>query len=88
MFVSESPRKGSSRIANSCHSLFCLKSDIHEHSPNSQIHIQIFRTHRQWFSIDFLDHGEDGFHIVRCVRRYLEVVVPRRFRLLLTFPVN
>ena len=29
--------------------------------------------------MDFSDRGEDGFHTVRCVRRYLEVVVPRRF---------
>ena len=60
----------------------CLKSGIHEHSPNSQIHILI-----TWlFSIDFPDHGEDGFHVVRCVRRYLEVVVPCRFRILFDFP--
>ena len=36
----------------------------------------------------FLDHGEDGFHITRCARRYLEVVVPCRFRILSTFLVN
>ena len=29
-------------VWNACHSLFCSKSCIHEHSPSSQIHVQIF----------------------------------------------
>ena len=39
----------------------CLKSGIHEHSPNSQIHIQIFHRIARLSSIDFPDHGDDGF---------------------------
>ena len=38
--------------------------------------------------MDLTDHGEDGFHVGRCVRRYVEMVTPRRFRILLPFPVN
>ena len=66
----------------------CSKGGIHEHSPNRQIHIQIFHGIAWLFSIDLPDHGEDGFHAVRCVRRYLKVVVPCRFCILMTFPVN
>ena len=55
---------------------------------NSQIHIQIFYWIARWFSIDFPDHGEDGFHIVPRARRHAEIVVPCRFRILLTFLVN
>ena len=62
----------------------CSKSGIHEHSPNSQIHIQIFHKIARFFSIDLPDHGEDGFHKKGCVRRYLEVVVPCRSCILLT----
>ena len=65
----------------------CSKSGIHEHSPNRQIHVQIFHRIARSSSMDFPDHGEDGFH-VRCARRYLEVVVPCRFCILLTFLVN
>ena len=64
------------------------KSGIHERAPNSQIHVQIFHRIARLFSIDFPDHGEDGFHVVRCVWRYVEIVVPCRFRTLLTFLVN
>ena len=63
----------------------CSKSGIHEHSPNSQMHIQIFHRIARLCSIDFPDNGEDGFQIVGCVRRYVEVVVPGRFCILLTF---
>ena len=66
----------------------CSKSGIHEHSPNSQIHIQIFHRITGLFSIDFPDHGDDGSHLMRCVQRYLEVVVSRRFRILLAFLAN
>ena len=66
----------------------CSKSGIHEHSPNSQVHNQIFHRIDKWFSIDRPDHEEDVFHIVRCVRRYVEMLVPRRFRILLMFLVN
>ena len=67
----------------------CSKSGIHEHSSNSQsIHIQIFHRIARLFSTDFPDHGEDSFHFVGCVRRYLEVVVPCRFCTILTFLVN
>ena len=66
----------------------CLKSGIHEHSPNSQIHIQIFHWIAWLFSIFLPDHGEVGFKIVRCVRRHVEIVVPCRFRIILTFLVN
>ena len=62
----------------------CSKSGIHEHSPKSQIHIQIFHETAGWFSIDFPEQGEDGFHDVRCVRWYGEIVVPCRFCILLT----
>ena len=47
---------------------------------------QIFHGIAWLFSTDLPDHGEDCFHVVRCVRRYLEVVVPCRFRVLLTPP--
>ena len=50
----------------------CSKSGIHEHSPNSHKHIQIFRWIVRWFSIDLPDHGEDGFQIVRCAPRYVQ----------------
>ena len=66
----------------------CSKSGIHEHSPNSQIHIHIFHGIAKLSSTDFPDYGEDGFHVMGCVRRYLEVVIPRRFSILLTFLVN
>ena len=66
----------------------CSKSGIHEHSPISQIHVQIFHRIDRWFSIDLLDHEEDVIQKVRCVRRYVEMVVPRRFRILLMFLVN
>ena len=66
----------------------CSKSGIHEHSPSSQIHIQVFHGIVRLSSIDFLDHGKDGFRFVRCVQRFLEVVVPCRFCILLTFLVN
>ena len=39
----------------------CSKSGIHEHSPNSQIHIQIFHRIARLSSTDFPDLGEDGF---------------------------
>ena len=52
----------------------CWKSGIHEHSPNSQIHIPIFHGIAWLFSTDLPGHGEDGFHAVRCVRRYVEEV--------------
>ena len=64
------------------------KSGLHKRSPNGQIHIQIFHKIARLFSIDFPDHGEDGFHVVRCVQRYLKVVVPCRFSILLTLHVN
>ena len=52
--------------------------------------LQIANSHQiaRWFSIDFSVHGEHGFHTVRCVRRHVEIEVPRRFRILLTFLVN
>ena len=62
----------------------CSKSGIHEHSPKSQIHIQIIHRIAKLSSIDFPDHGEDVFQKRRCARRYLEVVVPCRFCILLT----
>ena len=64
------------------------KSGIHEQTPNSQIPVQIFDGIARLFSIDFPDHGEDGVHIGRCIRRYLEVVSHVHFRILLTFLVN
>ena len=66
----------------------CSKSGIHEHSPNSQIHIQIFHRTACLCSMDLPDHGGDGFHIMGCVWRYLEMMFPRRFRILLTFLIN
>ena len=59
-------------------------------SPNSQIHIQIFHRIDKLFSIAFLtiDHGADGFHIVGCDRRYVEIGVPCRFCILFDFLVN
>ena len=39
----------------------CSKSGIHAHSPDSQIHIQIFHRIARLSSRDFPDHGEDGF---------------------------
>ena len=66
----------------------CSKSGIHEHSPNSQIHIQIVHRIARLFSIDFPEHGEGGFHFMGCVRRHVEIVVPCRFCIFLTFPVN
>ena len=66
----------------------CSKSGIREHSPNTHIHFQIFQRIAKLFSVDFPDHGEDGFRLVRCVQRYLEVEVPCRFCILSTFPVN
>ena len=66
----------------------CSKNGIHEHSPNSQMHVQIFHRIATLSSINFPDHGEDGFHVVGCVRRSVEVVVPRCFCILLTFLVN
>ena len=56
--------------------------------PNSQIHIQIFHRIARLSSVDIPDHGEDGFRKMECVRRYLEVVVPCRFCMILTFLVN
>ena len=38
--------------------------------------------------MDLPDHGGDGFQKVRCVQRHVEMVVPRRVRILLTFLVN
>ena len=46
--------------------------------------MQILHRIAKLFSIDFPDHGEDGFHIVGCVRRYVETVVPCRFCILLS----
>ena len=46
----------------------CSKSGFHKHSPNSQIHIQTFHGIARLFSLDLPDHGEDSFHVVRCVR--------------------
>ena len=66
----------------------CSKSGIHEHSPKSQIHIQIFQRIVRLSSIEYLDDGDDGFHVMRCGRRYLELVGPCRFCILLTFFVN
>ena len=66
----------------------CSKSGIHEHSPKSEIHIQIFHWIAKLSSINFPDHGEDGFHMMGCLRRYFKVVVPCRFCILLTFLVN
>ena len=66
----------------------CLTSGIHKHSPNSHIHIQIFHRIAWRFTIDLPDHGEDGFHVVRCVLRHMEIVVSCRFRIFLTFLVN
>ena len=81
-----------SRISNSCHSLFrdeLLLEEWHSWTfPSSQIHIQIFHRTAWLFYIDLPNHGEDGFHAVRCVRRHVEIVVPHRFRILLTFLVN
>ena len=51
----------------------CSKSGIHEHSSNSQIHVQIFDQIAWLFALDFLDHGEDGFGTLECVWRNLEV---------------
>ena len=51
-----------------------------------QFHIQIFHRIAKLSSRDFPDHGGD--HIMGCVRRCLKVVVPCRFRVLLTFLVN
>ena len=65
-----------------------LKSGIHKKSPNSQIHVQVFHRIARLCPVDFADHGEDGFLFMTCVRRYLEVVVPCRFCILLTFLVN
>ena len=38
----------------------CSKHGIHEHSANSQIHVQLFHRIDRLSSIDFPDHGEDG----------------------------
>ena len=65
----------------------CSKYGIHEHSPNNQIHIQIIHRIVKLFPIDLPDHGEDGFQKMRCVRWYLEVVVPCCFRILFTLMV-
>ena len=66
----------------------CLKCGIHEHSPNSQNHIQIFHRIVWLCSVDLPDHREDGFHVVRCVWRYVEIMFPCGFRILLTFLLN
>ena len=66
----------------------CSKSGIREHSPNSQIHVQIFHRVARLSSIDFPDHGEDGFHKMGCVWRYLEIVFPCRFCIFLTLLIN
>ena len=66
----------------------CLKSGIHELSPNSQVHNQIFHRIAKLSSIDFPDQGEDGFRKLGCVRRCLEIMFPCRFCLLLAFLIN
>ena len=66
----------------------CSKGGIHEHSPNSHIHIQIFHRIARLSSIDFPDHGEDGFRKMECVWRYLEVMSPCRFCITLTFSLS
>ena len=66
----------------------CSMSGIHEYSPTSQIHVQIFRRIARLSSIDFPDHGEDGFHKMGCVWRHLEIMFPCRFCILLTFLLN
>ena len=69
----------------------CLKSGIHEFMNIPQIAKFTFKssTGRAWlFSIDLPDHGKEGFHVMRCVRRCMEMVVPCRFGILLTFLVN
>ena len=80
------------QISYSCHSLFRDELLLEEWYSwiftKYQIHIQIFHGIVWLFSIDFPDHGEGGFHVVWCVRRYVEKVVPCRFRILLTFLVN
>ena len=66
----------------------CSKSGIHEHSSNRQIHIQIFHGIARLSSVDFPDHGEDGFHVMGCVRRYLEIVPTSLLCPFLTFWIN
>ena len=92
IFDPESPRDGSLGNVISCHSLLRDEPLLEEWYswtfPHSQIHIQIFHRIARWFSVDFPDHGEDGFHTMRSIRRYVEVVVPFRFRTLSTLPVN
>ena len=50
----------------------------------AKIHIQIVHRIARLSPIDFPHHGEDGFHTERCARRYVEIVVPCRFCILLT----
>ena len=79
------------QILKSCHCLFRddpMLEEWYSHSPNCQIHIQIFHRIAKLSSADFPDHGEDTFHVMGCVRRSLEIVVPCRFCILLTFLVN
>ena len=60
----------------------CLKSGIHEHSPNSRFHIQIFHRIVWLFPIDLAHHGEeDDFHVMRCIERFMAIMVPCRFRI-------
>ena len=66
----------------------CLKSGIQKVVPNRRVHVQIVHGIVWLFSIFLPDHGEVGFKIVRCVRRYVEIVLPCRFRIILTFLVN
>ena len=61
-------------------------SGIHEHSPNSQEFISksFIKTPRCLPQISS-DHGEDGFHVLECVWRHLEMMFQYRFFVLLTF---
>ena len=45
----------------------CSKSEI------AKFTFQIFQRIASFSSIDFRDHGEAGFHLVGCVRRYVEI---------------
>ena len=66
----------------------CFESGIHEYSPYGHIHVQILHRIVWWYSVDLPDRVLDGFQTVGCVRRCVEIVVPCRFCILLTFLVN
>ena len=74
-------RDNSVQISYSCHSPFPNElllggwySWIFPKWPKS--HSNLPKNHLVVSYTDLPDHGEDGFHAMRCVRRYVEIVVP------------